>query len=215
MNTGIYRIEIGDYFYIGQSIELDKRKSTHLNNLRKGTHCNRMMQSVYNKYQNFSFKVMLNCGADQLDMLEQSALDVCYGDEDCMNLSKDVKSPGRGRIVTAKTRKLMGEARKGKKASSESRKLMSNAKQGKNNPNYGKKGKNHHNYGMQHSSEARKKIGQGRISPTKYTFLHKDGVEETCTQYELRMKYSLDSSGISRLVSGKAKTCKGWRLNNE
>ena len=191
MNTGIYRIEIGDYFYIGQSIELDKRKSTHLNNLRKGTHCNRMMQSVYNKYQNFSFKVMLNCGADQLDMLEQSALDVCYGDEDCMNLTKDAISPMLGRTHTLEARKNMSAAGLGRKFTPEHKRRITASNLGVSR-----------NVGPIHA----------KYSHTVYHFVHDDGVEETCTQYELRMKYSLDSSGISRLVSGKAKTCKGWRV---
>ena len=168
-NTGIYRIEIGGYFYIGQSTTLSKRKTNHLYNLRKGTHCNPMMQSVYDKYQNFSFKVMLNCDVDQLDMLEQSALDICYGDEDCMNLAKDVKSPGRGRIVTTKTRKL-----------------LSNANQGHNNPN---------------------------CSSIVYSFIHKDGNVETCTMYELRSKYNLDRGHLSKVVRGKRKSHKGWKIN--
>ena len=149
---------------------------------------------MYNKYKDFEMNLVVFTKENILQ-IEQEFIDLDYDNHYCMNLARDVTASMLGRTHTQKTRKL-----------------MSKAMSGKNNPNYGKKGKNHHMYGKQHSSEARKKMSQAHISPTKYTFIHNDGSVENCTQYELKMKYSLDKSGVSQIISGKVKTCKGWRI---
>ena len=114
-NIGIYRIQIGPYYYLGQSAELKTRKNKHLWHLEKGTHVNPKMQAVYDKYQDFSFKVMIECDIDQLDYLEQSALDVHWGYDDCMNICKDAEATWRGLKHSEETKKKMSEAVKGKK----------------------------------------------------------------------------------------------------
>ena len=204
MNTGIYRIEIGDYFYWGSTMNYTRREREHHRGLRGGCHKNRKMQNVYDKHKDFEMNLVVFTNENILQ-IEQEFIDLDYDNHYCMNLAKDAIAPMLGRTHTQKTRKLMSEARKGKQHSSESRKLMSKAKQGKNHPMYGKK----------LSSEARKKMSQAHISPTKYTFIHNDGSVENCTQYELKMKYSLLKSGVSQMVRGKMKTYRGWRLNNE
>lgn len=52
---------------------------------------------------------------------------------------------------------------------------------------------------------------------TVYHFKHDSGLEEKCTQYELRKKYSLPAYGINRLVKKENiyKSYKGWRLIKE
>ena len=201
MNTGIYRIEIGDYFYWGSTMNYTKREREHHSGLRGGCHPNIKMQNVYDKYKDFEMNLVVFTNENILQ-IEQEFIDLDYDNHYCMNLAKDAISPMLGRTHTQKTRKLMSEARKGKQHSSESRKLMSKAKQGKNHPMYGKK----------LSSEARKKMSQARISPTKYTFIHNDGVEETCTQYDLRTKYNLNRSCLSKVTLGQYSHHKGWRI---
>jgi hypothetical protein len=46
-----------------------------------------------------------------------------------------------------------------------------------------------------------------------YQFTHKTGISEHCTRFELQNKYHLSQSHLSMLVSGKVKTCKGWKLD--
>jgi hypothetical protein len=48
---------------------------------------------------------------------------------------------------------------------------------------------------------------------TVYKFIHKDGTIEISTQCELRKKHGFSSSSICALISGKAKTCHGWKLS--
>ena len=167
-NVGIYRIQIGPYYYLGQSQDLKKRKREHVYYLKKGTHHNNFMQRVYDKYQEYEFKTMIECDIDQLNHLEQSALDIHCGYDDCMNIAKDAEATWRGL-----------------NHSEESKSKMSEAKTGEKHPKY-----NH----------------------TLYTFIHDENGEVTTTQHELLSKYHLDKGNLSRLISGKYKSHKGWRL---
>lgn len=47
---------------------------------------------------------------------------------------------------------------------------------------------------------------------TIYTFYHKTVTVEKCTQYELRIKYNLNSSNLSEVIHGNQKSVKGWRI---
>ena len=55
--SGIYRIDCnGECVYVGQSINLKSRKSSHLRKLRNNNHYNIYLQRLYNKYgENFIF----------------------------------------------------------------------------------------------------------------------------------------------------------------
>ena len=184
MNSGLYQINIGDYFYFGQAQDLKKRKSQHLNHLKKGTHVNPIMQNVYNKYQEFDFQEVLHCSVDDLDQQEQRLLDAFWGTEGCMNIAKDAKAFHRGLKHTEESKKKMSEAHKGKKISEEHKRKMSEAKKGNKNSQ----------------------------DKTPRTFIHEEHGEVICTQYELRTKYNLTPGNLSRVVSGKYKSVKGWRL---
>jgi len=47
---GIYAIRIQDYVYIGQASDIYRRWIAHLSGLRRNKHCNKFLQSVFNKY---------------------------------------------------------------------------------------------------------------------------------------------------------------------
>lgn len=46
----------------------------------------------------------------------------------------------------------------------------------------------------------------------RYKFYHQDHGTVECTYFELRKKYNLDQGCLSRLVNGKQRTHKGWRI---
>ena len=46
----IYKLEFGEYFYIGSTNNFEKRLVNHLNCLKRKGHYNKFMQRVYNKY---------------------------------------------------------------------------------------------------------------------------------------------------------------------
>lgn len=66
------------------------------------------------------------------------------------------------------------------------------------------------------STRARfREINGGSRNPnydhTIYTFIHKTGITETCTQFDLRKKYNLSQGSLGNVVRGDRKTHKGWR----
>ena len=77
--SGIYYIQntkTGE-LYIGQSIDVDKRKQQHFGKLKSNTHFNNHLQNSYNKYGEdcFIFSVIEYCDSSQLDDLEQKYMD--------------------------------------------------------------------------------------------------------------------------------------------
>lgn len=67
-----------------------------------------------------------------------------------------------------------------------------------------------------------KKLGelqQGKNNPSYdhnvYTFYHRDGKIERCTQFELREKYKLNPSNLSEVIRGNQKSTKGWRMTTD
>ena len=62
MNQGVYKIinTVTGKYYIGSSSRLKSRKQQHFDNLKRGVHHNKHLQSSYNKYgkDNFIFEVL-------------------------------------------------------------------------------------------------------------------------------------------------------------
>lgn len=225
METGIYQINIGDYFYFGQSIDLNARNRRHKSELFNGNHCNTKMQNVFNKYNKYDFKVVLECSVEELDDQEQRLLDAFWGTEGCMNLCKDIGHSTRGFKISEDHKKKLSEANKGRKLSEDHKKKISNAnlgkklsKEHKDKISCSKKGISTRK-GYRHSDETKNKMSKAqtgslgsRYDHTRYNFIHKDGREEVCTQYELKVLYNLYQSHVNSVVLGKRKSTGGWRI---
>lgn len=54
-----------------------------------------------------------------------------------------------------------------------------------------------------------------KFDHTTRTFIHGDGEVEICTQFDLRTKYKLNAGDLSEVISGKLRSCKGWRMERE
>ena len=92
---GIYRIEIGPYFYVGSSVAIEKRRSVHRGTLERRRHHNIKMQAVFDKYQDFNFKIVATCMKQELRAVEQQHIDAVIDDQRCMNIKKEVDhNPG-------------------------------------------------------------------------------------------------------------------------
>jgi len=208
MNTGIYKISIDDYFYIGQSQDLKTRERKHLYNLKKGTHDNRIMQNVYNKKKKFTFNLIIPCEIEELNRWEQTLLDFNQGNKLCMNICKDAEAPRRGLNHSKETKRKLSEANKGEKNPMYGKKF---SEEHKRKISESQKGEKNHMYGKHRSEETKKKISEAKQNKTLHTFTHEEHGEITCTQYDLRMKYNLNQGHISEVISGKRKTHKGWR----
>lgn len=69
MTIGIYAFHLKDKIvYIGKSINIEKRIQRHLQELRKGSHCNSHFQRAFNKYGESAFNTSI------LEVCEEEAL---------------------------------------------------------------------------------------------------------------------------------------------
>lgn len=67
----IYQVKIADYYYVGSSKNKNKRKNKHLNDLNNKKHFNKKMQSVYEKYKQYEFSVILEVDTqDEMEKME-------------------------------------------------------------------------------------------------------------------------------------------------
>jgi len=73
-------------------------------------------------------------------------------------------------------------------------------------------GEKHPLWGKSHKKETKRKMSEKAKDKTIYRFEHGDyGIVE-CIRSELIEKYDLNDSNMSSLISGAAKSHKGWRL---
>jgi hypothetical protein len=72
MTCGIYRLTFpSGRFYIGKSIDIDKRWKQHFDDFEAGKHT-RLMQPEFNKYRQYEQEVICECHSDYLTILEDS-----------------------------------------------------------------------------------------------------------------------------------------------
>lgn len=127
---GIYEIKniMTGKRYIGQAVDYEKRKASHINALKGNYHSNKYLQSSWNKYGENAFKFFLitECDVEQLNELEIEYI-----------RRFDTVAPN-GYNMT-----LGGEGTRGFKWSDESRTMVSKSRMGKrvgvDAPFYGKK----------------------------------------------------------------------------
>jgi hypothetical protein len=92
---GVYRIDVGPYYYYGSSTRISSRRSVHRGTLQRNRHHNIKMQMVYNKHMEFKFTVVEECEKHNLRIVEQRFIDQYCQDRFCMNLKAEVDhNPG-------------------------------------------------------------------------------------------------------------------------
>lgn len=91
--TGIYKIIFSNnHYYIGQSVNTNRRFSQHKRELKKGIHSNSRLQNCYNKYGEPVFEVIQECLKTELDLIETKYLYENVDNELCCNFCKIGKS---------------------------------------------------------------------------------------------------------------------------
>jgi len=135
----VYQIlnKVNGKSYIGSTVNLVSRKSTHFLALKNNKHHSEILQRAYNKYglESFVFNILEECTRENKQELEQLYLDI-YKPE--YNTSKSAKCPMLGRKHSEKTIALF---------------KLRPAKCGKDN----------YMFGRPWSDELRKKILESRI----------------------------------------------------
>lgn len=104
--SGIYKIvcKNNNKFYIGSSIDINRRLKTHISLLKHNKHTNEYLQRAWNKYseQNFRYEIIETVHDNsQLQIREKWWLDhtKCYNQEIGFNLSVDPVAPMTGRFL--------------------------------------------------------------------------------------------------------------------
>jgi group I intron endonuclease len=151
MTPGIYCIEntLSGKKYIGQAVDIDKRKAVHFSTLKNGVHYNRHLQNSFNKdgEDAFSFKILAYCETSELTYYEQSFVDLYTPEKlyniclECVNSSIGIKHSDESKLLMSKNHAdYSGENHPnfGKRHSKETIQKMSEAKLGEKHPNFGK-----------------------------------------------------------------------------
>ena len=179
MSCGIYIIinKINKKNYVGSSLNIEKRKATHLFYLNKNNHVNSHLQSAFNKYgrKAFKFKILKLVNENDFIRVEEyfinkfSSLNNGYNliSADRHEISKKTKkkikenakiNPNygmKGKKHTKETIIKITEAKKGshykkrKKCSEETKIKISNAQKG-----------NHYRKGIKCSEESKKRMSE-------------------------------------------------------
>jgi hypothetical protein len=149
----------------------------------------------------------------------------CHSDETKRLMSKNRK----GRKHSEESKKLMSDQRKGEKAYWYGKNLSENHKQKLRDKRKGVKTPQETILKIKKALTGKKKPKESRINYSKavrgtknprhdktvFEFKHDSGTYEKCTKYDLRKKYNLCSSKVSKITTGKLMQTKGWRVVNE
>ncbi len=121
---GIYCLTVPDgRFYIGSSINIRYRISTHRRYLRKGNHHCIRLQRAWNKFGSFSDRILIVCRREDLLFYEQLLMDK-------LSPSLNVSPVAGKNIWSQETRDKISKARKGFKHTAETKAKISAAKIG-------------------------------------------------------------------------------------
>lgn len=118
MDSGIYFLFVGPYYYIGSSKNVQKRCRRHMLSLAAGIHPNRKLQNVFDKYQDISWQLVEKVEPEGLLGVEQQYLDVVPNDSRyCCNIAKVAEAPFTGLTHTPETKEKIGDFSRVRKAS--------------------------------------------------------------------------------------------------
>lgn len=209
---GIYKIVniVNGHYYVGRSVNLNKRWRVHRNSLRRNIHHNNHLQNAWNKYGESSFEFRIIELLDDLNTsieIEQRYIDKAFEDKksninDCYNLSDvafgGASHPGnqfrKGIPHTIEGRQkisrgLLGNTNtKGKRISASHReKIITGSPKGKDNSAY-----NHTVYKFHN----------------KYTNEYFEG-----NLYDLCKREGVTvNSAFHRVINGKRSHYRGWEF---
>ena len=99
-NIGIYKVKVGNLYYIGSSTNLAGRKRNHLKALKENSHSNYKLQAEYNRKPSYEFTILTTCEWQEVRMIEQDYLDRYFNAPRCCNIERYATS------TTRPTRKL-------------------------------------------------------------------------------------------------------------
>jgi group I intron endonuclease len=145
MENIVYQITIGKYKQIGSTKNYQRRMDEHLRALNKNEHPNAFMQSVYNKYKEFSSTILSSHKTrEEAYKAEQLLLNEHFGKDDYMMLNNQATGAATGDANVSKrpdVRAKIGLSKSGDKSHSKRPEMREKSRLnmlGEKNPRYGK-----------------------------------------------------------------------------
>lgn len=214
MKSGIYCIENlnNGKLYIGLSNDIHKRKICHFSLLKRNKHHNNHLQNAYNNNEPLEHRVIEICKCE--DLVNRETYWINY--YDCIAKGyNQAEAGGIGNGLSGKehpnhisTIHTFYHDVFGTKECS-MLELDKEFNLGGSDIYSLVKGKRNQVKGWRMTKD---KVW---LNKYKYDFIHDSGIVETgLTQKELANKYELDSAGVNRMVKGKIKSTKGWKLKH-
>ena len=114
-NPGMYIISNlnNDVQYVGSASNLNNRRLSHLSELRKKVHHNKMLQLVYDSGSNLFITFHITKTRDEAFDLEQAYLDEHHGTKYLCNIAKDARVSWSGLTHSKETKTKISLAAKG------------------------------------------------------------------------------------------------------
>ncbi|HHZ02294.1 MAG TPA: GIY-YIG nuclease family protein [Tissierellia bacterium] len=183
---GVYAIKnrTNNKMYIGQSVNVRKRKSYHLWLLRTNNHFNPKLQSAFNKYgeENFEFVILEKCNKDELDDKEIKYINRYNTINDGYNICEGGEG-SLGRTLSEETKQKISNANTGRKQDEVAKKRKSEImKELWKTAEYRKKMKQRPkpkpwNKGRRHTEEEKKHLSE-KLKGRRITEEHKKKLHE-------------------------------------
>ncbi len=220
--SGIYKILnlINNKIYVGSSINISVRITSHKLNLRKNKHCNTHLQYSYNKYgiENFIYEVIEYC--DENLLLKKEEYYINYFK--CLDINKgyNISSFSNGRKRHSKTTiEKISNAHKGKKKviSEEWRKNISKANKGRKNSNIHKENIRKSKIGIKRntfSEEWKTNLGNSRRKFLVSLYKNDVLIKQSISYQEAALFLNVSTQTIDQALKNNYK-CKNHNLIQE
>jgi group I intron endonuclease len=215
---GIYKLswEGVEHFYIGQSIDIKKRFTSHKKTMIANKHKNIRVQRCYDKYGLPNFEIIEECLYEELNDKEQYYLDINFNKRGCCNLNSNAFSTKGYKydeiaLKSIREKKALIEYPKGenahrfgKKHTEEAKQKLSVSRKGKKYPKLSEALK-----GRVISEEWRKKVSDGcklgNAAKAKIVLDTQTGVYYSCAK-EASDLYGINQFTFKAYLKNKFKT---------
>ena len=96
MTCGIYQFWCGPYFYVGRSVNIERRWKKHQERLAQGDvrHVNPKLRAAFNKHGWTGQDILVECEPHQNEKNEQHFIDLYRGTKFCLNASPRAEGGG-------------------------------------------------------------------------------------------------------------------------